>query len=404
MLISVRAPVGSTNISSEKCAIGRGLAAIRCLDGIDSFFVLYLLRSLEKTWRGTGTTFDAIGGDNLRDLRIAVPPLDEQRRIKRKIDELFTKLDAGIEALKNAKTRLKQYRQSILKDAFEGKLTARWREENKTKLQPASKLLAELKAARQELNGLGKSKFPSTYPPFGIPESWVWTTIGSIFDVGGGGTPRRERAEYWEGDIPWVSSGEVAFCNIIRTKEKITELGVQNSSAKVRPPGTVLVALFGEGKTRGQAAILRINAATNQAIASILCNDSVIPSEYVYWWLYRRYNDTRRVKAGMNQPNMYLRDVKAMQIPLAPLEEQRQVIERIERDLSNIEEIERMVDYATKQSVTLRAAILQSAFSGKLLPQNSNDEPAIILLKRVQDEKARLRSKVKEGNLSRSIQ
>ena len=102
VLISVRAPVGPTNICPEKSCIGRGLAAIRPMEGIESLFVLYLIRAFENSiaGKGTGTTFNAITGSQLSGFEIPLSPLPEQHRIVAKIEELFTRLDAGVEALK----------------------------------------------------------------------------------------------------------------------------------------------------------------------------------------------------------------------------------------------------------------------------------------------------------------
>ncbi|RKX38626.1 MAG: restriction endonuclease subunit S, partial [Thermotogae bacterium] len=125
ILISVRAPVGPTNICPERSCIGRGLAAIRGLEGISPLFILYLLRNFEDelAGKGTGTTFQAITGNKLKNFEIPLPPLSEQHRIVAKIEELFTRLDAGVKSLKKAKEQLRWYRQSVLKAAMEGKLT-----------------------------------------------------------------------------------------------------------------------------------------------------------------------------------------------------------------------------------------------------------------------------------------
>ena len=139
-LLTVRAPVGPTNLADHKCCIGRGLAAIHPLAGIPPTFVLYLFRSLEHeiSGKGTGTTFSAINGQFLEDLPVLFPPLAEQQRIVAKIEELFSELDKGIENLKQARAQLTVYRQALLKHAFEGKLTADWRKNHAAQLQPRS--------------------------------------------------------------------------------------------------------------------------------------------------------------------------------------------------------------------------------------------------------------------------
>jgi type I restriction enzyme S subunit len=235
---------------------------------------------------------------------------------------------------------------------------------------------------------------------FKIPDNWAWSSLGDLFYVGSGGTPSRKKGEYWNGNIPWVSSGEVAFCEISGTKECISQEGFENSSAKMYPPGTVLVALYGEGKTRGQVAILRINATTNQAVACIVCKNSPIAPEYVYWWLYYRYIETRRIKEGANQPNMYLHHIKKIPIPISPLLEQKRIVRRIAESLSFIQEISSSVDADLLQSQKLRQCILKEAFEGKLVSRDSSDEPAEKLLERIKAERLNNKSKNNQVELS----
>ena len=131
-LLSVRAPVGPTNLAKERSCIGRGLAAIHPKGDIEPKFVFYLFRSIEPdiSDKGTGSTFKAVTKSFVEQLEFGLPPLDEQKRIVAKIEGLLSELDKGVESLKTAREQLKIYRQAVLKHAFEGKLTARWREEN----------------------------------------------------------------------------------------------------------------------------------------------------------------------------------------------------------------------------------------------------------------------------------
>ncbi len=150
-LLSVRAPVGPTNLAQHDCCIGRGLAALHPCGGIEPKFLLYLFRSIEPEMsnKGTGSTFKAITKGFVESLEFNLPPLPEQHRIVAKIEELFSELDKGIESLKAARAKLNIYRQAVLKHAFEGKLTAQWREENKDKLETPEQLLARIKQERE---------------------------------------------------------------------------------------------------------------------------------------------------------------------------------------------------------------------------------------------------------------
>jgi type I restriction enzyme S subunit len=159
ILVSVRAPVGPTNICPEKSCIGRGLAAIRPRYGIPTKFILHLLRAYEQILaeQGTGTTFKAITGNQLRELEIPLPPLPEQKRIVAKIEELFTQLDAGVAELQAAKAQLQRYRQAVLKAAVEGDLTREWRAAHMGRGDPpgrpyetAEELLSRILSERRE--------------------------------------------------------------------------------------------------------------------------------------------------------------------------------------------------------------------------------------------------------------
>lgn len=392
VLISVRAPVGPTNLAPSKCAIGRGLAAIRTR--IERGFIQYYLKLIqnELAGKGTGTTFSAITKNILQNQQIVIAPFNEQKRIVDKIETLFSDLDKGEENLRTAQRLIASYRQSVLKAAVTGELTRDWREANKHRLEPGDKLLRRiLQTRREQWKGRGKYEeppVPNTAMLPKLPDEWVWTTIEQLFNVYVGSTPSRKEAAYWNGNIPWVSSGEVAFCRIKDTKEKITQEGYDNSSVKLHPKGTVLLAMIGEGKTRGQAAILDIEACHNQNAASIRVSETEIPPEYIYYLLLHNYEKNRLVGQGGNQPALNGLKVKKFTVPLPPLEEIQEIVSRVEDIFSQIAALEAWCETELTRSATLRQAILKSAFSGQLVPQDASDEPASELLKRIQAERA----------------
>jgi type I restriction enzyme, S subunit len=151
VLLSVRAPVGPTNLAPSRCCIGRGLAAIRALDGVESRYILYAIRAFQTNLSdlATGTTFEAVTGDVVRSFEIPVAPQAEQRRIVAAIEEQFSRLDAGVSVLERARTNLKRYRTAVIKAAVEGRLTEDWREEN-LDVEPASELLERILKERRE--------------------------------------------------------------------------------------------------------------------------------------------------------------------------------------------------------------------------------------------------------------
>ena len=215
----------------------------------------------------------------------------------------------------------------------------------------------------------------------------MWSRIGETFEVHVGSTPRRARPDFWNGDIPWVSSGEVSFTRIKATRECITEEGLKNSNVTLHPMGTVLLGMIGEGKTRGQASILDIPACNNQNSAAIRVSESGLPPEYVYYYLWDQYDATRRIGSGNNQPALNKSRVQEILIPLPPLTEQRRIVAEVERRLSVIQQAEAAVEVGLKRAERLRQSILKEAFAGKLVPQDPNDEPASVLLERIRAER-----------------
>ncbi|MBL0235065.1 MAG: restriction endonuclease subunit S [Saprospiraceae bacterium] len=193
------------------------------------------------------------------------------------------------------------------------------------------------------------------------------TTIGDIFEVYIGSTPKRNNPEYWGGNISWLSSGEIAFRDIKSTKEKITVEGLENTSCKVHPIGTVILAMIGEGKTRGQAAILKIESSHNQNTAAIRVEDKVYKSSLLYYYLVYKYEDNRRVGSGNNQKALNKERVKSISIPLPPIKQQQHIVDELESKLTVCHNIEETISQSLQQVETLRQSILKRAFEGKLL-------------------------------------
>jgi type I restriction enzyme, S subunit len=337
---------------------------------------------MEAAAHMTGTVGQKrVPAEYLRNAPFPLAPINEQRKIVVEIKELFRELRTAREAILKVPSTTKQIRHIILKKAFQGELTHRLPNDESAehiirrleRMRPRNRLYHKTSEMESDLQDAVAHQ---------VPKEWSWTTLGKIFELRSGGTPRRSEPKYWNGSVPWISSGEVAFCEIWNTKEKITELGSNNSNAKLLPPGSVLLALFGEGKTRGQAAILRIPATVNQAIVAMLCSQTPIPSEYVYWWLYYRYEETRKIRGGTNQPNMYMRNVSNIPIPIAPLKESKQIVSRIEDSVKGINKVEDTVRDQQSKMIMLEQSILTKAFKGELVPQDPNDEPAAELLER----------------------
>ncbi|MBA7611752.1 Type-1 restriction enzyme EcoKI specificity protein [subsurface metagenome] len=400
ILISVRAPVGPTNICPDKSCIGRGLAAIRPFDGIESHFILYLLRAFENVLagKGTGTTFNAITGDQLRTFSIALPPLLEQRRIVAKIEELFTRLDAGVDALNKIKLQLKQYRQAVLKHAFEGKLTEEWREAYKAEMKPVPVLLERIKEERKK-NVKGKLKELPRMDTSGLPElpeGWVWTRLGDIAQVITGNTPSKKDPENYGKDIPFAKPPELNDCVITSSEDNLSQKGA--AIARVLPPDAVLVSCIG---ILGKTGINKVTVAFNQQINAAVFYEGVLP-KYGFYYSQTLRNWLYGVASATTLPIVNKSRFELAPVPLAPLPEQHKIVEEIDRCFSVADAIEKDVGQSIKQGDRLRQAILKRAFVGKVVPQDPNDEPAEKLLERVMAEKAKSEVEKKARGRGRS--
>lgn len=422
---------------------------------IDPKFVAWQLiadeREILSACSKDGTTVASIEGPALSAFPLKIAPASEQTRIVAKLEELLSDLDAGVAELKAAQRKLASLRQSLLKAAVEGALTADWRaarhasaaaprpssprrrgsrevgfhatstsmdsrlrgNDGQKQDAPAPETGADLlqrilteRRARWEAKQLAKfaeqgktpskdwqAKYPKPVAPDSadlpaLPEGWVWSSLGQCFHVAVGATPSRKEPDYWGGDIPWVSSGEVRFNRIANTNEQISELGLSNTSTQINPIGSVLLGMIGEGKTRGQVAILEAAAANNQNCAAIWASETDVSPEFVYYWLWSRYEETRKGSSGNNQPALNKSIVENIPFPLPPLPELKAIVDLADASLSQAAQQQSAIDHALKQAAAQRKNLLKAAFAGQLVPQDPNDEPASELLARIRAQRA----------------
>ncbi len=318
------------------------------------FCVMFNFKELDKS-----TTIPSLAKRDLLNIKMPVPPLPEQQRIVANIEELFSELDKAVNILRTTKQQLAVYRQAVLKEAFEGKYTENWRVKN-----PSSSPQYDFETVKINHPVYKDTSGDENEMALNLPKSWLKIRFGDIFDVQVGATPSRRIPAYWSGDIHWVSSGEVRFNTIFQTGERITEEGLKHSSTNIQPIGTVMLAMIGEGKTRGQAAILAVPAAHNQNTAAILVPKTPCNSKYIYYFLQMNYENTRRVGSGNNQKALNKERVRALRIPFTSFAEQREIVEEIESRLSVCDSIEQTVDTALQQADALRQSILKKLLKG----------------------------------------
>ena len=216
--------------------------------------------------------------------------------------------------------------------------------------------------------------------PFEVPGNWAWTTLGSIGTWQAGGTPSRSNKSYYGGNIPWLKTGDLNDGLITNIPESITEEAVANSSAKINPTGSVLIAMY--GATIGKLGILTFPATTNQACCACI-EYFAITQHYLFYFLLSHRDKFIAKGGGGAQPNISKEIIVNTEIPLPPLSEQERIVTEIERWFTLIDQIEQ--DKTDLEIVIKQAKnkILDLAIHGKLVPQAPNDEPAVELLKRI---------------------
>ncbi|WP_032095628.1 MULTISPECIES: restriction endonuclease subunit S [unclassified Alteromonas] len=194
-----------------------------------------------------------------------------------------------------------------------------------------------------------------------VPNGWEKGVIEDIAKVSSGGTPSRQNDSFWlDGQIPWVTTTEVQFGIINETEQKITEEGLKNSSAKLFPKDTILMAMYGQGKTRGQVAKLGIEASTNQACAALLLNDG-FEVDYYYQYLVSQYENIRELANSGGQQNLSAGIIKGIHVPIPPVAEQRKIAKILSTWDKAVSTTERLIDNSKQQ----KKALMQQLLTGK---------------------------------------
>jgi type I restriction enzyme, S subunit len=196
-----------------------------------------------------------------------------------------------------------------------------------------------------------------------IPKSWQLVEISDIAETTSGGTPSRTNPANYCGDIPWIKSGNLNDGIVSEADELITAQGLKSSAAKVFPPGTILIALY--GATIGKLGILSIEASTNQAICGIFLSEQV-SKKYLFYSLYFQRRDLIKLGQGGAQPNISQKIVRSIQIPLPPFNEQHRIVAKIEELFSELDAGIASLKTARAQLKIYRQALLKHAFEGKL--------------------------------------
>jgi type I restriction enzyme S subunit len=320
-------------------------------------FLSYFLRQgavrdfLSHNASGVGGSLTRIRASIFDEVSLPLPPLAEQKRIVAKIEELFSELEAGEESLRVARRQLGVYRQSLLKQAFEGHLTAKWRTHNPAKLEP-----------------------------------WTSTTVGKIGRIETGTTPPTENQANYGGDLPFFKPTDLEQGRYVKSaRSHLSEAG--QKCARVLPAGSVLVTCI--GATIGKTGLAQTACATNQQINSISPADDIAPEFAYFQVISPQFQDQIKTNASSTTlPILNKSKFSALPFVRCSLPEQQEIVRVLDEQFEVIERNERELDGALRKSEALRQAILQKAFTGRLVPQSPADEPASELLARLRAERA----------------
>ena len=273
-------------------------------DAYETRFLFYVLQTDVFTdWyrsidSGASTIKHLFQGDFVHFV-FPLPPVEEQRRIVRDIDSRVSKLDCAMALIERQISTLEAYRRSFIQETV-------------TKgLDPTAPM------TESGIDWIGL-----------VPAHWTIRKTKHLAAISSGSTPDRSDLSYWDGTIPWVRTGELQNNMIDDTELKITERALRNCSLRLYEPGTLLIAMYGQGKTRGMTAMLGIRSATNQACAALTANTNLITSEYLWAAFQAAYDAIREMAQGSGQPNLSAEIISRFSIPVPPIDEQKEICDR----------------------------------------------------------------------------
>ncbi|MDX1717970.1 MAG: restriction endonuclease subunit S, partial [Anderseniella sp.] len=370
----------------------------------NSDFIKYLLhqqRFIDFAMSRASGDRPRVKFDGIADFCFGLPPFDEQSRIVEKIESLFSQLDHGEASLRDVQKLLARYRQSVLKAAVTGQLTADWRAENAGRLEPGRDLLERILQARRE-NWQGRGKYkepvaPDTSDQPELPERWVWASVEQLSSrqpnalcIGPFGSNLKVE-DYQNQGVPLI------FVRNIRAKDFdglsprfVSKEKAEELSSHCVFPGDLLITKMGEPP--GEVCIYPHGKPVAVITADCIrfsVSGVDVSSEYLEWAMSSPVvkNQVKRISKGVAQQKVTLANFKKIAIPLPPIEEQRTIAENVEMQLSREEAIMMSCQAELSRSSALRQSILKDAFAGKLVPQDPKDEPAAELLARIRAER-----------------
>jgi len=390
VLISCRgAYSGKANMSPPHAYITNNSLVLETPEesGLNKKYLYYWLNIADKSSLVTGSAQPQVTINNAVELSVPLAPPEQQKRIVAKIEELFSHIDAGIEALKKAKQLLKQYRQSVLKAAVTGELTKEWREVNKGKLEPASQLLDRILKERrkkweeQQLEQFkAKSKIPKDdkwkekyKEPVGatvddlpvIPEEWVWATLPQLGELNRGKSKHRPRNDpsLYGGEYPFVQTGDVRAANTWLKEFSQTYSDKGLAQSRLWPKGTMCITI---AANIADTAILEFDACFPDSVVGFIPLNDSVNVEVVEFFIRTVKSDLEKYAPATAQKNINLAILETVAIPLLPVDEQEELINSLKYKMSMADRLEDEIDHQLIKTEKNKQSVLASAFSGNL--------------------------------------
>jgi type I restriction enzyme S subunit len=351
-----------------------------------------------------GVAYPSINDGNFFEGLFPLPPLAEQKRIVEKCDRLMAQCDK-LEQLQREREQKRivihtAAREKLLKASDQDTFGQAWDfikenfgelyavRENVTSLRqtilqlavmgklvpqdpgdrPATELLKEIESEKKRLIKEGKIKKQKPLPeitadkiPYDLPNSWEWVRVVDVVDVGTGSTPTTTNPDYYHGEIPWYTSSATNKFIADKPKTLITQKALNETNCKIFPSGSLIIALYGQGKTRGQISEIIIAGATNQAIAAMVFFDtSRAIKKYIKYYFLKMYEEIRELAEGGAQPNLNVGKIKETLIPLPPLPEQHRIVAKVDALMALCDRLENQID----QQTTKQTQLLESVMAG----------------------------------------
>lgn len=407
LLMSFKLTVGKVAVLAIDAYHNEAIISLSPYSGISKDYLFRFLPSIALGGQQKNALMgNTLNSESMAQLLVPIPPLAEQHRIVAKVDELMAlcdRLEARQSDAESAHARLVQalldslvqasdaddfaaswqrlaehfhslfisessidaLKQTLLQLAVMGKLVPQDSND-----EPANELLKRIAEEKARLMAEGKlrkqkplAEIGEEEKPFGVPKGWGWVRLEAIAEVGTGATPLRTNPKYFEpAEFNWVTSGETDLEFIGGVGQKVSSLALKETNLTVYPPHTLIMAMYGQGKTRGQISELLVPACTNQACAAIqLINPDESHRRYVKFFFIKSYEDIRQMAAGGAQPNLNLGKIKETVLPIPPLSEQHRIVVKLDQLMALCDQLKARLTAARQLHERLVGALVERA-------------------------------------------